>query len=414
MDKTRNWVYRQLRRSESFFKTDMVYLAKGGFWLTFGQVASLVVSFLLSIAFANLMSQYEYGTYKYILSVIGLFGVISLSGLGTALTRSVATGHLNSIWKAFFINIRWSLIITLVSGIFGIYYLAQGNAVLGASILIAGALTPVIDSSELYNSFLAGTQQFKRASLVKFLRVLLVSAGVLAALILTDNLIVIILTYFVLHAISGAWIFYRVAREVPKENGEDPELLKLGKHVSLMNGFSYFVDKIDNVLVFQFLGPIQLAVYNFAQIIPNNLSGLIKNIGTLATPRFAQGDKEVIKRNLIGKSFRIFVVGLLLLAAYVLLAPPIFSLLFPQYRESILYSQAYAFIILFSGALPIAFLDAQVAIRTKYTQIITSSVFKLVAISLGLYYFGLWGLIIARILSKIFGIILVFTLIRRV
>ncbi len=56
-----------LRWSEKYIKTDMIYLVKGGFWLTLGQIISSVSSLLLVIAFANLLPKETYGIYKYFL-----------------------------------------------------------------------------------------------------------------------------------------------------------------------------------------------------------------------------------------------------------------------------------------------------------------------------------------------------------
>jgi Membrane protein involved in the export of O-antigen and teichoic acid len=414
MQKIRSKAYSWLRGSEKWFKTDMVYLAKGGFWLTFGQVTSIAISFLLSIAFANLLSQYEYGTYKYIISSIGLIGVFSLSGLPTALTRSVAKGYRSSIWQAFFANIKWGILTVFVSGILGIYYLINDNLILGGSILIAGMLVTIIDSSDLYTSLLNGTQQFKKASIFRIIRSLFLSVGLFIVILNTNNIFIIVSTYFLLQAISGIISFLKVAADIPRSGSNDPDLIELGKHGSLMNNFSIFVDRIDNILVFQFLGPIQLAIYNFAMIIPNNISGVIKNLGTLAMPKFVQIKKDHLKATLLSKSFKVFVVGLIILFVYIICAPYIFELFFPKYLESVVYSQVYAGILLFSGALPVAFLDSQVAIHAKYKLTVVSGIFKLVSIVVGIIYFGIWGLIFARILSKIVGLLYIFILIKKV
>ena len=70
--KIKEKIYNLLRWSEKYTKTDMVYLAHGGFWLSFGQIISSLSSFLLAIAFANLLPKETYGNYKYILSIASI------------------------------------------------------------------------------------------------------------------------------------------------------------------------------------------------------------------------------------------------------------------------------------------------------------------------------------------------------
>ena len=46
-------LYRFLRKLSGFAGTDLVYLARGGFWLTLEQVVYVVFGLLLTIAFAS-------------------------------------------------------------------------------------------------------------------------------------------------------------------------------------------------------------------------------------------------------------------------------------------------------------------------------------------------------------------------
>ena len=123
-------LYNLLRRSEKYTKTDMVYLFKGGSWLTLGNIISSVSALLLTIAFANLITKETFGSYKYILSFVGILSIPTLFGMGTAVVRAVARGHEGSLISALKMKIRWgfwgSLIGILLSG----YYYFQGNGIL--------------------------------------------------------------------------------------------------------------------------------------------------------------------------------------------------------------------------------------------------------------------------------------------
>ena len=85
-------IERGLLWSEKYIKTDMVYLARSGFWLLFGQGTTLLSVLALSIVFANFLPKETYGTYKYILSLTGIFSIFTLPGMTTALIRATARG----------------------------------------------------------------------------------------------------------------------------------------------------------------------------------------------------------------------------------------------------------------------------------------------------------------------------------
>jgi O-antigen/teichoic acid export membrane protein len=95
-NKFKNKTYHLLRWSEKYTKTDMVYLTKGGFWLTTGKIISAIVGFILLIIYANFLPKETFGNFQYILSIIGLLYIFNLPGLDTSLTKSINKMELNS------------------------------------------------------------------------------------------------------------------------------------------------------------------------------------------------------------------------------------------------------------------------------------------------------------------------------
>jgi O-antigen/teichoic acid export membrane protein len=415
MENLRNTAYKALRKSEGFFKTDMVYLAKGGFWLSGGQVAVTIIGFLLSLAFANLLLPEIYGIYKYIVSLAAILSALSLSGLSTALVRATAKGFDGSFMKAFWLNTRWGLIITFAAGLGSLYYYLNGNNLLATGLLIVGFLSPLIDGAELYDSFLIGKKNFRLIAILKLWRALATSLVMFIAILLSKDPLILVFTYFSIHTLTTLSLFFYVRTKSKLVNtGVDPEMAHLAKHTSVMNSLAIFSDSIDNILIFHYFGPIQLAIYNFALAIPNQLGGFLKSINTLAAPKFANQEKKIFQESMMEKSMRVFLVGAFVTIVYIFSAPFIFKLFFPQYLISIPYSQVYSVILLFSAALPVAFLDAQMAIKEKYSATILSNAFKVGAIFFGLYYFGLWGLVVGRVISKMFSVFMAFFFARRV
>ncbi|KKQ82634.1 MAG: Polysaccharide biosynthesis protein [Parcubacteria group bacterium GW2011_GWB1_38_8] len=134
MQNLRSKIYGLLRYSEQFFKTDMVYLTKGGTWLSFGHGVAMLSGFGLSIAFANLFPKESFGTYKFILSVVGILGALSLTGLGTAIIQATARNFGGILNQSFRINLKWSVGIFIGGIILGTYYYINGDMILSFSL----------------------------------------------------------------------------------------------------------------------------------------------------------------------------------------------------------------------------------------------------------------------------------------
>ncbi|MEZ4114051.1 MAG: hypothetical protein R3B65_01145 [Candidatus Paceibacterota bacterium] len=72
-----------------------------------------------------------------------------------------------------------------------------------------------------------------------------------------------------------------------KPNKEvDPQSGKLEHHMSLMNILDIGATQLDKLLLFQIEGPIEVARYIFATIIPEQLRGVVKYTSTLSMPIF--------------------------------------------------------------------------------------------------------------------------------
>jgi O-antigen/teichoic acid export membrane protein len=300
----------------------------------------------------------------------------------------------------------------IVSAIGGAYYLFNNNIFLGLSLFAIGAASPVISAASLYRPFLVGTRDFKRAALYGLGQGAVPTLAVLAALLLKAPLFVLVLAYFATNAVTVWFLFERTAR-LAKNKEIDEITDHLGKHLSVIGLFSTIGGKLDSILIFQFLGGTELAIFSLATTLPDTIRGSLKHIGSLATPKFATMSKVEMKRAIWSKMKIIFLATLAIVLAYVSLAPYLFSWLFPLYQESVIYSQVYAFSLLISLILASAYWDAQAAVKERYILNITVNVATVASSLVGVIFFGIWGAILARIFAKTVSIGLTMYLINR-
>lgn len=387
--------YRILRSSEKYFKTDMVYLAKGGFWLVSGQVAISVSSLGLSVAFANLLSPEIYGTYRYILTISNFLAIPTLTGLNAALARSAAQKMDGSLRAAFNTRLRWGLFSTLLGlGVAG-YYLWQHDLVLAMNIFLIALFAPLFYSCEVYSYFLRGKKLFKDFSLYSSIAIIIPTSTVIGTLFLTKNLTLILLSYFIPYTILKGFFLFLTTRRIPSASPVDAGLISYGKHLSVMSIFGVVAQNIDKFLLWHYLGATQLAVYTFAMSPVSNMEAVMGKLDALVFPKIAERDIGEIRKTIYGKTFRIFLVVASVVTLYILCAPFLYSIAFPQYLESVAYSQVLALTLLIS--LPIMLVSnvfiAHARIREKYYLSLIGPGIKILLFIVLIPSYGIWGLI---------------------
>ncbi|MCK9438562.1 oligosaccharide flippase family protein [Patescibacteria group bacterium] len=404
IEKIKIVAYRLLKKSEKWTKTDMIYLAKGGFWLTLGQGVSSVSSFLLAIAFANLLPKETYGTYKYIMSIVSLLAIPTLAGMNTAIIQAVARGYEGSVIPAFKTKVKWGLLGGLASLALAGYYYFQGNNVLAIAFLISSVFVPFMDSLLIYDSYLNGKKDFKSLSNYNIFIKIISTIVLILTVFLTDNIFLFIASYFTTHTILRLIIFKLVFRKNSLNQEKDPETISYGKHLSLMgilNIVSFYADKL---LIFHYLGATELAVYSVAIAPVEQIKGLIKNINILALPKFSTAEDKNLTSTLKPKIIKMIIVLTIMSFCYILIAPLMYKLFFPQYLGSTFYSQLFSISLIFMGPIIImlSIFQAKEKKTILYQYNIVKPIVKIALLFVLINYLDVTGVIIAVLLSYLF------------
>ena len=400
-------IYRILRWSEKYTKTDMVYLFTSGVWGNLGAFSVSLFSFILYIAFAHFLSKESYGTYQYLLSISAIVGGFTLMGMNTAVAQAVARGYEGSLREAVRVQLRWNIIPLLGAWAFALYYTLHGNSTLGIGLFLIGIGTPFVNTFNTYGALLAGKSAFKRGFFYNlFGNIPYYGALILVAFFFNAPIPLLIANLFA-QAVA-LFVLYRITLAVYKPNNKvDSETVAYGKHLSLMSLFGTVTGQMDSVLAFHFLGPANLAIYSFATAIPERLSSFFKFIPAAALPKFAVKTDEEIKRSILAKTGIGLVAGTIIAIVYIALAKLFFILFFPTYMAAVPYSQLYGLVIITSiGAVFPTALMAKRRIKSLYIFNIAIPLIQLVLQFVGVLSFGLWGLIVAKILFWIiYGIL---------
>jgi len=412
-------VTKLLRWSEKYTKTDMVYLTRGGFWLTVGQTASSLSSFALAIAFANLVPPETYGTYKYLLSIAGIFAIFTLPGMTIAVTRAVAQGHEGVLHATTRSRLIFSLVGSMAALLGSGYYLYNENIELSLALLIIAVTLPIFDTLTGYLAYFAGKRRFDLQAKYHIITQLISVSSLIVALFLTDNVLILLLTYFLSLSFIRAIFYQHTLKKIEKtaDKIQEKEVLAYGNHLTAMNIIGTISSNIDKVLLWTTLGPVDVAVYTFALAIPEQLKGPLKGINELSLPKFAVQTAGQIRANMPVLWRKLFLYALILLSIsliYIILAPYIFKFLFPQYLESVIYSQIFMIAsVALIGNVPLSLLSAHKKIKEQYIFTTIHPIAQIVAYVILIPLFGIAGAIAARVILRVFFVIFTTLLMRQ-
>lgn len=398
--------------SQKYTKTDMLYLAKGGFWSGLGFSINSILGLLLVVAFANLLPKETYGIYKYIMSLAGALGFLTLTGMNNAVIQAVSKGYEGALKQAIKIQLRWNFLFLIGLSVLGSYYLIKGNDVFSTSLFIIGIISPLATAFNTYGAFLTGKKEFRKLSVYSILSELFRIGLVILVLFLTKNVVLIITLYMISGLLPNIYFYYQVKKLSKSEventdEKQSKELFKYGAHLSIVNIFATISQHIDKIVLFQFLGPIQLATYYLARAAPDRIKGLSKNMMNIVFPKLATKNLIELKNTFYRRLFQSLIFGAVLAGIYILLAPFLFKYLFPKYLPSIFYSQLLSLNLIL--VLPITYFaymfQSQKLVKPIYQISVTTNIIEITLYIVMGAIWGILGVIFAAILSNLFTIL---------
>ncbi|MBT5808368.1 oligosaccharide flippase family protein [Candidatus Uhrbacteria bacterium] len=398
---------RFVRALESLFKVDVLYIFKNGSWVTFGQILVSIASFVMAIVFARILPKETYGTYRFVISAVGILSITSLFGMAHAVTRAAALNADQTLQRGTWMRVRWSMLGSILSISYAGYQWIQQEPTLALTFLLVAAVLPLIEPLQTAWAFLSGKKAFGSFAIVRSST--LITSILLAVLtsFFTHNIFILVSAYYLPNAFLRLMWFYWVKRRYVQNKVDQPETYALGKHFSAMTILTGASEHIDKIILFGLLGPVEVAAYSLAMIPIQQSFVYIGGITGIAMPKFTQRSFEEIREHLPGKLLRMILVLVPLTIALILIIPTFFQTLFPNYPESILYAQIAAIALLFQGSqlIPMAFM-AHGKIKDLYLIRAVQPAVQLTLFAVLIPIYGILGAVIAFVLGHGIGMII--------
>lgn len=373
-------------------------------YLSLNNVVASLIGFFSVLILANALSTNEYGNYKYVFSVVGLLGTLSLTGgFRTMVIQSVSRGHDGVVKHLAKSNLRLSIPMLVATLALSAYYHTTGNDFLAITLPIVAVASIFTNNATIVFSYLNGRKDF--SGLLRYQSITsLVSLCVLVGIVsLSRNLIVIIFGTSVALVLSSLLSLYLVQKRHVRNETLDTQVLKYGKHINFLNVLSTILQNIDSILIFHFLGSESLALYAMATPFVDRILAFFKASYFFALPKFTEQGPTQARRLLFQRSAYAFLIGIGVVGVYALVAPIIFHVFFPKYIASIPLSLLFALNIplVALNMLPSAYIDSLIEIKNKYILYAGNFVIRISSLFIFLHLFGVAGVIYSELVTRI-------------
>jgi O-antigen/teichoic acid export membrane protein len=387
---------------------DAKYLLKSSVYLFSANTLGMVMGMLLSVTLARVLGAWNYGQYGLVMSIVGTLSIFSLPGMDTAISHAVARGYDQVYLRGVAMKARFALLGALACVPLGLYFFyLKDNPDLGRSFYAAGLLFIPFTVLSSYNSFLYGRREFQVASRFYALTTSFSTCATVLTLLFTRSFLHIMLAYLLSNALCNTFFFWRTLGE-SRNREMDETSLSYGKHLTMMNVLGTAFIHLDNLLVAYFLSLPDLAVYMVAMALPPQVKAMSKMVSTVLFPKMSTFNEDELYNWALHRLPLLFITSTAIGVVGALAVPYLIPLVYSaQYARAVPHAQILVLGMGISapGVVLGGMLKSQKRMRELYVLNTILPLVQSVLWVAGTIGFGLIGMVVAKTVSWILGLL---------
>lgn len=335
-------------------------LAGDSSWSIFSQAVVVLVNIGTVYLLANLLSPNDYGQFKLITTWLAIAVGVGYTGYTYTLPQQLARGqnyNLPNIFKKTFLK---SLPTFLGLFIISLYYLYNQNFNLGSGFFFGAFLAPVLCTSTIVNLYYMGKRNFKMFALTQNFVDIVQLAAISLLAYFSHNFVFIISLYFIFTLLANVLVIFKTVNDDKKYKSaakfqdlskqeiipEEDKLTKMRSKLNISAIVFGFVNQIDKLLIFHFLGAVPLAIYSIVTAISDQARTPIKAISSAIFPRMSSD--TFTKKKLYAVYLLMTSVCILIYIFLLITYPLIFKYVFPKYQDYVHYANLFSLTIIFA------------------------------------------------------------------
>jgi len=401
---------------DSFLPASYALIVKNTGLLFVLQVVQRLLGLMTTYFVVRALSQEGFGSYQFVLTVVGVVSIFGLPGINNAVMQSVARGYRGT----YRVSIRPALLCSLIGSFLlvcvGCWYYFMSDNELGSSFFLATMVFPLTYGLMQWQGLRTGLEDFSGVVKLTGAAAIATSLLLIGTVVFVTNeiavlVIIILAVQAMLNLVGTAKSFRVVKRDEPAEKGS----IRYGLVTTAYMVFGHVAIYADKLLIYAFMTPASLAIFVAAERIPEIVKSLVKNVGGALAPRFAR-HRHYTRR--VDRAIWVFsiVAGLAIVVfAFTLLPWIVVSIYGDGYRDAVPYAQVLMCSVAIANSVPLRarwIRSQQDAAGFRDVNAVIA-ICRIAASAVLIPLFGLKGAVISAVLARITGMVTIHIVMKR-
>ena len=381
---------------------DVRFYGRSVSWISLSHVSGVVRGIATTFLMARWLDPVVLGQFRYLLALFGVAGIFSFSGMSSSVIKGISQGDTIVTKIAIHRILQFAPLGSFLLIFAAIERYIHHEPSIGAALLVSAAAFVPYSICSLLGPILLGNERIKYLSVFSLVNNLAFSIAFVVLLILSKNLIIITAGYFVLDVVVRGYFTWKEYRSLEMKGSPDPHM-KLGHHMTGIGAVQTVALYINQILLQRFWGYSTLASFSVATLIPEQIKNATNSLSGVFLQRLSRHERSEKLTKVTQRHFWIGIAGTVgIIAAYMLAAPIMIPLFFPQYEDAVLPTIVYAIgLIGLPSIIGLYYYQAHNDIRRLWRFNTWNMVIQLTSSLILVPLYGNWGAIWSRVATRV-------------
>ena len=382
-------------------------MSKGIVWLGFEFTIKGICSMFTLYLLSYYLKQTDFGDLKYIIGVATLISAISLSGLASTIIRNISKYNYCIISQILKKYMTFSILTAIVLIVTCIFTAKFENYRIATTIFTAGTIIIINNAFMLYESILIGKLMFKVKCLMSSFNSI-ITLITLTYLVLKDYSISFVIHAPLIVTMLNNIIYFIFTAKYTKNKFDNNANVDENEqyHLSFIKIIQRIGNEIDQIILYQLMGPISLATYSVAATPVKKISSLSVVVKNYILPKLCSMNIQQATAYTIKILTKSIVPAIVLIAGYNFFAFSMFDLIFPKYQHAKTLTQLFSIVFIFIFPISIfsQLLIAEMDLNKMYTFSIAIPVTKIILLFALIAKFDVLGAVISILIMSMISL----------